>query len=112
MARRSLKRGRRVERAPVTERDTPSVRVEVNDPELVEEVLELLRGVGCEASRSGWRTVAVRLPYAAEEDPDFVELSFFLRAWQVAHPDRQFRFRLRIPRDPPDAASDFSSERE
>ena len=112
MARRSLKRARRAEPARVTERDTPSVRVEVNDPELVEEVLELLRRVGCEASRSGWRTVAVRLPYAVEEDPDFVELSFFLRAWQIAHPDRQFRFRLRIPRDAPDAASDFPSERE
>ena len=112
MARRSLKRAERVERASVKERGTPAVRVEINDPDLVEEVLELLRGVGCETSKSGWRTVAVRLPYSTEEDPDFVELSFFLRSWQVAHPDRQFRFRLRVPREPPDAAPDVPSERE
>jgi hypothetical protein len=60
--------------------------VHLNDPDLVEDLIERLRGSGCIVARIGPHTVAVRSGWPLEEDAAQYELDGFLRAFEALHP--------------------------
>lgn len=61
--------------------------VNVNRPELLDDLLASLRRNDCLASRTGSRTCVVEHPAAVDDAEARVEIAFFLRAWQSQHPD-------------------------
>jgi hypothetical protein len=61
--------------------------VNVNRPELLDDLLVSLRRNDCLASRTGSRTCVVEHPAAVDDAEARVEIGFFLRAWQSQHPD-------------------------
>jgi hypothetical protein len=63
------------------------VRVEVSDPNLVEDLLESLRSAQCDVVRTGPATIEVRFGWPLEDDASKYELDGYLRAWEAMHPN-------------------------
>jgi hypothetical protein len=63
------------------------VKVEVSDPNLVEDLLESLRSAQCDVVRTGTATLEVRYGWPLTDDASRYELDGYLRAWEAMHPN-------------------------
>jgi hypothetical protein len=63
------------------------VKVEVSDPNLVEDLLESLRSAQCDVVRTGTATLEVRHGWPLTDDASRYELDGYLRAWEAMHPN-------------------------
>ena len=62
------------------------MRVEVSDPNLVEDLLESLRSAHCDVVRTGEATLEVRHGWPLADEAARYELDGYLRAWEAMHP--------------------------
>lgn len=60
--------------------------VEITRAELLTDLVETLSRSGCPATRTAATRCRVRHPAATSDVEAWVEVAFFLRAWQLAHP--------------------------
>ena len=60
--------------------------VHLNDPELVDDLMELLRGSDCIVDRIGPRSVAIRSGWPVRDDAAQYELDGYLRVFEAMHP--------------------------
>jgi hypothetical protein len=60
--------------------------VHLNDPELVDDLMELLRGSDCIVDRLGPRSVAIRSGWPVRDDAAQYELDGYLRVFEAMHP--------------------------
>jgi hypothetical protein len=60
--------------------------VEITRSDLLSDLIETLARSGCQAKRTAATACRVVHPLASSEHEAWVELAFFLRAWQLAHP--------------------------
>jgi hypothetical protein len=60
--------------------------VEITRPELLADLIEVLSRSGCPAIRTAATRCHVRHPAATSDVEARLEVAFFLRAWQLAHP--------------------------
>jgi hypothetical protein len=60
--------------------------VHLNDPDLVEDLIERLSDSGCVAVRTGPREIEVRSGWPVDDDMAFYELDGFLRVFEALHP--------------------------
>ncbi len=73
------------------------MRIELSDPDVVDDLVERLRALKCRAARVGATEVDVTLPWSAEDEPwshprqAEAELRFLVGVWQLDHPDVEFR---------------------
>ena len=77
-----MRRPLRQLRAPIA-----AVRVEVSDPNLVEDLLESLRNAQCDVVRRDASTIEVRFGWPLEDDASRYELDGYLRVWEAMHPN-------------------------
>ena len=63
------------------------MRVEVSDPNLVEDLLESLRNAQCDVVRTGAATLEVRFGWPLADEASRYELDGYLRAWEAMHPN-------------------------
>jgi hypothetical protein len=62
------------------------VKVEVSNPDLVEDLIESLRSARCVVVRTGSRTLEVRFGWPTRDDASQYELDGYLRVWEAMHP--------------------------
>jgi hypothetical protein len=70
------------------------MRLIVNDPNAVPELVAALRDGDCLAEQEGEATVAVGFPWlrqTADARQAQIELAFFARAWEATHPGLEIR---------------------
>jgi hypothetical protein len=60
--------------------------VHLNDPELVEDLIELLRSSECVVDRIGPRSVEIRSGWPVRDDAARYELDGYLRVFEATHP--------------------------
>lgn len=60
--------------------------VHLNDPDLVDDLMELLRGSDCIVDRIGPRSVAIRSGWPVRDDAAQYELDGYLRVFEAMHP--------------------------
>ena len=60
--------------------------IHLNDPELVDDLMELLRGSDCIVDRIGPRSVAIRAGWPVRDDAAQYELDGYLRVFEAMHP--------------------------
>lgn len=60
--------------------------VHLNDPDLVEDLIERLRGSDCIVERIGLRSIAIRSGWPLDDDAASYELDGYLRAFEALHP--------------------------
>jgi hypothetical protein len=60
--------------------------VHLNDPELVDDLIELLRNSECVVDRVGPRSVAIRSGWPVRDDAAGYELDGYLRVFEATHP--------------------------
>lgn len=68
--------------------DTPivlAVRIRLQDPALLDELVAAFRAAECACRREGEDTCVVAHSTAADEREQHLELVFFLRAWALQH---------------------------
>ncbi|HEY7002898.1 MAG TPA: hypothetical protein VH281_01350 [Gaiellaceae bacterium] len=63
------------------------MRVEVSDPDLVEDLIESLRSVGCDVVRAGPNRLDVRFGWPVLDAASGYELDGYLRVWEAMHPN-------------------------
>ena len=63
------------------------MKVEVSDPNLVEDLLESLRHAQCDVVRTDEVTIEVRFGWPLEDEASGYELDGYLRAWEAMHPN-------------------------
>jgi hypothetical protein len=61
-------------------------KVHLNDPDLVEALVQRLRGSGCIVARLGPRTIEIRSGWPVDDDAASYELDGYLRAFDALHP--------------------------
>jgi hypothetical protein len=62
-----------------------SVRLRLENPELLTSLLDFLRKRGCPAERVGDDTIEVELPHELHLEQARIELDLYLRVWQSLH---------------------------
>jgi hypothetical protein len=60
--------------------------VHLNDPDLVEDLIERLRGSDCIVERIGLRSSAIRSGWPVDDDAASYELDGYRRAFEALHP--------------------------
>lgn len=60
--------------------------VRVNDPDLVEDLMNLLRNSGCIVARTGPVSLDIRSGWAVRDDTAAYELDGYLRVFEALHP--------------------------
>jgi hypothetical protein len=63
------------------------MRVEITDGNLLAELVEALKRGGCRADPATRRSCHVVHPLAASDNEALLEVAFFVRAWQLRHPN-------------------------
>jgi hypothetical protein len=63
------------------------MKVQVNDPSLVEDLAETLRKSQLVVARTGPSELEVRFPWPLREDAASLELDLYLRVWEATHED-------------------------
>jgi hypothetical protein len=63
--------------------------VHLNDPDLVEDLIDLLRGSDCDVRRIGPRTVRILSGWPVRDDASGYELDGYLRVFEARHPGAQ-----------------------
>jgi hypothetical protein len=61
------------------------VKIEVNDSDLVEDLIESLRASRCAVVRTGERTLEIRDGWPIADDAAPYELDGFLKVWEATH---------------------------
>ena len=80
-----------------------AMRIRVNDPKELSDLLSFLRGAGAIAFRCDGETLDVQLPGSANERAEQTEIGAFLTRWQEARPDvvvrkvEMIEVRLNVP---------------
>lgn len=64
-----------------------AVTVEITDEALLTDLMRALARSGCRVDRMAKSACRVIHPLATNEDEALLEVAFFLRAWQLGHPD-------------------------
>jgi hypothetical protein len=64
-------------------------RVHLNDPELVEDLIELLRDADCAVDRVGPRSITIHSGWPVRDDAAGYELDGYLRVFEALHPGAQ-----------------------
>jgi hypothetical protein len=62
-----------------------SVRLRLDDPALVADLLDFLERRGCAGERDGEDTIDVELPDDLDAEQGRLELDLYLRVWQSLH---------------------------
>jgi imidazoleglycerol phosphate synthase glutamine amidotransferase subunit HisH len=62
-----------------------SLVVDLNRPDLLDDLVASLSRNGCSVRRLGWRSCAVEHAEATDDAEARVEVAFFVRAWQTRH---------------------------
>jgi len=62
-----------------------AVRIRLQEPLLLDELIDALRNIGCTCEREGDDAFVVNYPIAADERERQLELNFFVRAWALRH---------------------------
>ena len=62
-----------------------AVRIRLQEPSLLDELIDALRNIGCTCEREGDDSFVVNYPAAADERERWLELNFFVRAWALRH---------------------------
>ena len=60
--------------------------VHLNDPDLVEDLIELLRGSDCIVDRIAPRSIRIRSGWPVRDDAASYELDGYLRVFEAMHP--------------------------
>jgi hypothetical protein len=60
--------------------------VRVNDPDLVEDLMQLLRDSGCIVARTGVSSFDIRSGWPVRDDAAGYELDGYLRVFEAMHP--------------------------
>jgi hypothetical protein len=60
--------------------------VHLNDPDLVEDLIERLRGSDCVVDRIGPRSIEIRSGWPVRDDTASYELDGYLRAYEALNP--------------------------
>jgi hypothetical protein len=60
--------------------------VHLNNPDLVEDLIELLRGSDCIVDRIGPRSIGIRSGWPVRDDAASYELDGYLRVFEAMHP--------------------------
>jgi hypothetical protein len=63
--------------------------VHLNDPDLVEDLMDLLRGSDCDVRRVGPRTVRILSGWPVRDGASGYELDGYLRVFEATHPGAQ-----------------------
>lgn len=63
-----------------------AITVEITCGELLTDLIEALARGGCHAKRTAATACRVVHPLATSDQEAWLEVAFFLRAWQLAHP--------------------------
>lgn len=63
------------------------MKVELSDAKLLAELADALTRSGCRADPTTRRACEVDHPLATSEHEALLEVAFFVRAWQLSHPD-------------------------
>lgn len=63
------------------------MKVNVTNPELVDDLLAFLRRADCVASLAEDGSIEVEVPEAYGEEQARMEIDLYLKAWQAAHSD-------------------------
>jgi len=62
------------------------LRIQVNDPNVLDDLRRALRDAECSTEALSDDTLLVTHPFAIEEAEARLELAFFLKAWQASRP--------------------------
>jgi hypothetical protein len=62
------------------------MKVEITDGKFLTELVDALAHSGCRANRMTRSACEVVHPLATSENEAFLEVAFFVRAWQLHHP--------------------------
>ena len=62
-----------------------AVRIRLQEPSLLDELVDALRNIGCTCERVGDDAFVVNYPAATDERERQLELNFFVRAWALRH---------------------------
>lgn len=60
--------------------------VHLNDPDLVDELIKLLRGSDCDVEQIGPRSIAIRSGWPVRNGASGYELDGYLRVFESMHP--------------------------
>jgi hypothetical protein len=61
--------------------------IEITDSDLLTDLVDAFARGGCIADRTTGTACSVVHPLASDDDEALLEVAFFLRAWQLRHPD-------------------------
>jgi hypothetical protein len=61
--------------------------VEITDSDLLTDLMNAFARSGCIANRATGRACRVIHPLASNAEEALLEVAFFIRAWQLRHPD-------------------------
>jgi hypothetical protein len=64
-----------------------TLRIDVNDEQLLDDLMAALARHGCLTNRVGPATLRVVCPRARDAREAQLEVRFFVRAWQARHPN-------------------------
>jgi hypothetical protein len=64
-----------------------AVTVQITDEALLTELMSAFSRSGCRVDRATESACHVSYPLASNEREALIEVAFFLRAWQLEHPD-------------------------
>jgi hypothetical protein len=65
------------------------MRVRINDPALLDDLIAYLRSAECVAEPAGRDTVDVGVPRATSDEQGALELGVYLATWRAMHPGAQ-----------------------
>jgi hypothetical protein len=63
--------------------------IHINDPNLVEELMKLLRDTDCVVDRVGPHSITIRSGWPVRDDASTYELDGYLRVFEAMHPGAQ-----------------------
>jgi hypothetical protein len=70
---------------PRADTGVDAVRIRLQEPSLLDELIDALRNIGCTCEREGVDAFVVNYPVATDERERQLELNFFVRAWALRH---------------------------
>ena len=65
------------------------MQVHVAEPNHLNDLLDFLRKIGCDALRVDGFTLEVHMPETTDERAERLELDVYVRSWQACHPEAQ-----------------------
>ena len=77
--------------SPATKHCFAAMRIQLrlNEPELVDDLLDYLRRRECEGTEVRQGVIEVALPHELSDKQAWMELDLYLRVWQSLHPESE-----------------------